>query len=157
EPLSRITVGAMADLGYTVDYGGAEIYSPLWQNLAEPLDVDNSGLITLHDAVILVAFMRENGVGFSLPVPPTIPFVPELEAWYDVDSNEIVTINDSLLIISHLRNQQASSMAPSGQAAPLLATVQESFEAKLDELRDLSTTLDAAHRAQVDSQMPQFD
>jgi dockerin type I repeat protein/pre-peptidase len=78
--------------------------SSLWHNVQNPLDVNNSGTITINDASLIVNFLNRFGAG---PVPQ----VGSPPPYYDVNSDNFITASDALIVINYLNsllNQQAA-------------------------------------------------
>ncbi len=93
---------------------------PAFHNPALPGDVNNSGYVSPHDALILINYI--NTVGSQLPPAPLPPEQPRY--FYDVTGDNRVTPLDVLTVINIL-NQQASgpgegeSLAVAGDLLPL--------------------------------------
>ncbi len=82
-----------------------------WQNAVLPLDVDNSGFVSLADLLPVVADLREHGGPRELTEPrpsdPALPFV-------DVNGDQFVSVSDLIDVVTDLR-------AGIGQTAPAIA------------------------------------
>ena len=77
--------------------------SPPFHNAALPGDVNNSGYVSPHDALIVINYL--NTMGSQLPPAPLPPEPPRY--YYDVTGDNLVTPLDVLTIINIL-NQQSS-------------------------------------------------
>jgi hypothetical protein len=108
--------GAPASEPFTVTVGS------LWQNTAEPLNVDGQPGIVPLDALII--FNELNNRVFTNPVTGQLPaaggpFGPA--PYYDTDGDEFVTPLDALLVINHINAQAAfagEGEAPAAVLAP---------------------------------------
>ena len=67
-----------------------------WQNQVNPLDVDNDGIVTGTDALLVIN--RINAHGSALPLPSTAP------PYYDVDGDGLCTQADINYILNWLNN-----------------------------------------------------
>ncbi len=72
-----------------------------WRNAVIPADVDNSGLVTIADALQVVAHLRDHGSPSEPPASPSPEFSP---SFLDVDGDELISVNDLVEVISELRN-----------------------------------------------------
>ena len=73
-----------------------------WQNSVIAADVDNSGFVSLADLLVVVADLRDNGVGRLLPAAqPGISPPPYLNV--DGDMPERVSLSDALAVVDPLR------------------------------------------------------
>jgi hypothetical protein len=83
-------------------------------NLADPEDVDASGVVELFDVLLLVNDLRANGGPHALPPvnnpPPPPPFL-------DVNGNGLVELNDVLRVIHRMLLDDAIGANPEGEAA----------------------------------------
>ena len=70
-----------------------------WQNLREPLDVDDNGLVAPLDVLIVINKINRDGAGL-LPLPATPDEVPP--PYYDVNGDDQLSPLDALLIVNNL-------------------------------------------------------
>jgi hypothetical protein len=79
-------------------------------NLSDPLDVDNNGLVTPRDALLIINLLEH-----SFPVTPSAvmqsemaaspaanPLVQPVTYYYDTSHDGIISPVDALLVINHL-------------------------------------------------------
>lgn len=91
-----------------------------WHNPALPADVDNSGAVSLADALVLVAYLRENPPG-PLPAIASAP----ADGYLDVSNDGSATLADLLAVVREIRE---SRLAAAGEAeGTLAATVDAVF------------------------------
>lgn len=85
-----------------------------WQNPANALDVNASGLVTPLDAAILIDRLNRFGIG-ALPLPASPP------PYYDVNGDGNITPADLVQVITFLNQQAAGLLASfeSSDTAPL--------------------------------------
>ncbi len=68
-----------------------------WNNPRNPLDVNDSGLVTALDALLVI-----NALNTRFQLPPTLPDPFDPVQYLDVDANGVVTPLDALLVINDL-------------------------------------------------------
>ncbi len=75
-----------------------------WQNPSNNLDVNDDGLVTLLDALLVVNTLRDFGNPTDLENTPNGP-APNRTPFVDPTGDEIVSVADLLPIVTFLRNQ----------------------------------------------------
>ncbi len=77
--------------------------TPSWRNPGTPEDVNDDGIVTPVDALLVITYINSHlGGELTVPPPPAEP-----PPYYDVDGNGFVTALDVLLIIDVLNDQAA--------------------------------------------------
>jgi len=89
---------------------GVTLAPPPWQNKHWALDVNDDGLVTALDALIVINHMNRNGIGSADTPPP-----PGSSTFVDVNGDRFITPLDVLIIINFL-NQVQGARNPSGSA-----------------------------------------
>jgi hypothetical protein len=110
-PNGPATDGEVED--YRVNIVGA-----IWQNPNNRLDVNNDGVVSPHDALLLANFLYFNG---SQPLPTgvgTSPFPEAPPPYYDVNGDNLLTPHDALIVIAYLRNPTTTPTAAYSDPAP---------------------------------------
>ncbi len=100
-----------------------------WHNSADPLDVNNDGLIAPLDALLVI-----NHINLFDIAPPALnlPFPP----YPDVDRNDWITPSDALLVIDYLNLQiviEGEAEGQSGDYRPLRSLLSESDDTVFDD------------------------
>ena len=127
-----------------------------WQNASEPLDVNNDGIISPLDIILVINELNKplfsNPDTHQLPNTPTAPNIPvaestKLASFVDVTGPDgegrfFVTPLDALRIINHLnelqRNSTAFAATGSGAANTLGSSTQFTLEAAEDDTKTAS-------------------
>ena len=98
-----------------IDFGFGPASSQ-WHNASQPVDVNNDGLITPIDALLIINEINLRGartlVGTDLTFPPFI----------DTNGDGMLTPTDVLQVINYLNSHTSSGRALSGEAESRLAT-----------------------------------
>ncbi|MEX2138202.1 MAG: S8 family serine peptidase [Pirellulales bacterium] len=96
--LSGVTNAAVLNPTATITILANDVPRP-WQNQAQPLDVNGSGLVTSLDALIIINRLNSTG-------PEVLPLPPPAESlfFYDVTGDGLVTALDALRVINHLNS-----------------------------------------------------
>ena len=115
----------------------AALLPPPYQN-TNPLDVDDSGVVTLNDALTVVSVLRNQGA-HSLPLPPVAR-----PPYLDPSGDNQITLNDALLVVGHLRQLAGSgegeSAAQEERVGSQAVSLPESATSLVDEaLAQLAT------------------
>ncbi len=101
-----VTAGQVID---EVDFGFGPSASQ-WHNPSNPVDVNNDGLITPIDALLIINEINLRGarslVGTDLTFPPFI----------DTNGDGMLTANDVLQVINYLNSHTSSGREPGGEA-----------------------------------------
>lgn len=95
-----------------------------WQNQRSRLDVNDDGFVTTQDALILISYLRNNGGGGALPVPPSSTNFPP--PYLDVNGDNNATNADALEVIAYLRSTGGGGPAPKqsgGEGEPLVPSL----------------------------------
>jgi len=87
---------------------GVTLAPPPWQNKHWALDVNDDGLVTALDALIVINHMNRHGIGSADTPPP-----PGSPTFVDVNGDRFITPLDVLIIINFL-NQVQGAPNPSG-------------------------------------------
>lgn len=105
----------------SASYVGAKMIIPIhpWQNPANRLDVDGSGVVVPLDALLVINALNQ-GLGGPLPQSPVPPNIPA--PYLDVNGDGNLTPIDALLIISFLNQQPPLVAGGAPPAAQLSAT-----------------------------------
>jgi hypothetical protein len=110
----QVTLSARDNQGRTTEIGRQEIeirpqgLSYDWTNPRDPLDVDDDGVISPLDVLMLVNTLNRDG-SRNLPILNSAP-----EFYYDVDSDELVSPLDVLLVINFLNRLGGDAEGESG-------------------------------------------
>ena len=90
-----------------------------WQNAANPLDVNASGVITTLDALIIVNRLNLNGPAVlpppGQPIDPGGPPAFPSSLFYDVNGDGRVTVLDALSVINFLNARQSGALVGAGE------------------------------------------
>jgi hypothetical protein len=81
-----------------------------WQNTANPLDVDNSGIVTPLDALAVINYIDLNQASI---LPLTFSGVDYL----DVNGDDVVSPLDALAVINYINEQLSGKSGPSVESA----------------------------------------
>jgi len=87
---------------------GVTLAPPPWQNKHWALDVNDDGLVTALDALIVINHINRHGIGSADTPPP-----PGSPTFVDVNGDRFITPLDVLIIINFL-NQVRGAQNPSG-------------------------------------------
>jgi hypothetical protein len=162
-PLSRITIASLADLGYTVNYAAADPYAPPSGAAGGGTALIVASTPTANDLAVLKLAPPADSSGastgtrtgnVSLGPPPTMADAAGQTAaalaassnptnTLDVSDDGAVSPLDALLVINALNNPQLVSSGASGgaegqSAAPYYDTNGEGFFTPIDELLDIN-------------------
>ncbi|MEX0676995.1 MAG: dockerin type I domain-containing protein [Pirellulales bacterium] len=113
EPITSVFGTYSLSVDTTGVTGGGDPVAPIdpsdwemipWQNVGLPLDIDNSGNVTVQDALVLINFLLSVG-GTHILVPPTnfdtVP-PPPYGYFYDISGDNMVRGSDVILLINYL-------------------------------------------------------
>lgn len=127
-----------------------EVVAESWQNLANPLDVNQDGWITAEDVLILINEIHRREVA-GLPIPASSGDSPP--PFVDVSGDGILSALDALILINHL-NVHGPVQAPSAPAGGQgnLATGGEGEPPSDHELRDAVFSVPPAQPARSEEQ-----
>ncbi|MCY2992187.1 MAG: MBG domain-containing protein [Planctomycetota bacterium] len=88
-------------------------YRP-WQNVGNPMDVNNQGSVTPLAVLLIINYINAYGAG-PLPTPPPSPGPPP---YLDVDGDGQVTAQDVLAVINYINSQNVvGTVQPEGESA----------------------------------------
>lgn len=94
-------------VGYTSAQGSLDVLDDdrlhPWNNPRNPLDVNDSGLVTALDALLVI-----NALNTRFVLPPTLPDPFDPVQYLDVDANGFVTPLDALLVINELNRPRGN-------------------------------------------------
>jgi Dockerin type I domain len=110
-----VTVGPAAGNGDLIvtSTDNTVTYRP-WQNIRNPMDVNDQGGVTPLDVLLIINYINAYGAG-PLPTPPPSPGPPP---YVDVDGDGQVTAQDVLAVINYINSQNAvGTVQPEGESA----------------------------------------
>jgi len=97
----------------TASADGSTAEASVWRNAKNPLDTTDDGLVSARDALVIINFIEEFGIGKT---PTSTPNPLQGVFYLDASGNLRVEPQDALLIINYLSNPPAA--AGEGEAAP---------------------------------------
>ncbi len=110
----------MALSGEVEDYRVDIVSAMPWQNDADPLDVNNDGVVVPLDALLIINELNGRTAGDPvtglLPNPPVAPDLPETVGYVDVDGDGYASPRDALLVINLLNSPPWAAVAAEGES-----------------------------------------
>ncbi len=101
----------------SITVSGAD--DPAWQNQNEQKDVNGDGFISPIDALLIINYINNNGMG-TLPDPPPVGFPPP---FVDVNGDGDVNAGDVIIVINFLNDQGNAEGESEGKAAAAAVTL----------------------------------
>ncbi len=105
--------------GYVSDSASIDLVddeAPLFQNAANPFDVDSSGLVTAADALVVINALQFRGGNGELD-PETEQ--PSGDLYYDVNGDYRISPLDALVVINELNRKGTGQSEPQGEQPPV--------------------------------------
>ena len=106
----------------TASPGGSAEGASVWRNAKNPLDTTDDGLVSARDALVIINFIDEFGIG---AIPSLTPNPLQGVFYLDVSGNLGVEPQDALLVINYLSDRSAT--AGEGEAPAPAAQLVASF------------------------------
>jgi hypothetical protein len=113
--IAKDNVGYVEDAPSVPD--ASTMLTPLWQNTANPIDVNNDTVESPLDALLVINYLNANLYGGNGALPPA-PAVPP--PFYDVNGDDLVAPLDALLVVNFL-NARAAGEGEADNGLSLIA------------------------------------
>lgn len=126
----------------------------IWHNAANPYDVNNDGLVTPIDALLIVNYLNDSNAS-ALPTGSLSTGSPP--PYLDVDGSNTISPLDSMLVINYLNSMNTLPTSAEGEAGKAFAIATASSMTAADQLAATVTDSSSITNRSIDQYFASLD